>query len=203
VLIHPWDASTSDEEWRTWLATQTVGTLICPTDDLPVVVPSHFVWTGEQVLLHLARANPALQALAARPRCLFSVSGDWAYVPSYAKTIGAEDAARGIPTSYYSAVTLACTAELLEGDELLDVLRTQLARFEPGSDVADPSVHARRLPGIRGVRLTVESVQAKFKYGGNVDDAHRARVAEHLRSQGSLGALSQLTRRTPLEEESR
>jgi transcriptional regulator len=201
VLIHPWDAATSDEEWRAWLGAQSVGTLICPTDDLPVVVPTHFAWDGESVLLHLARPNPALAALAEHPRCVFSVSGDWAYVPSYAKTVGEEDPALGIPTSYYAAVTLACTATLLEGDELLAVLRTQLGRFEPGSAVADPSVHARRLNGIRGVRLTVDSVQAKFKYGGNVDDAHRARAAEHLRSQGSLGALRQLTRRTPLVEE--
>jgi len=198
VLIHPWDAATSDDEWRSWLATQSVGTLICPTDDLPVVVPTHFVWTGEQVLLHLARPNPALAALEARPRAVFSVSGDWAYVPSYAKALSDEDPALGIPTSYYAAVTLACTAELLEGEELLALLRTQLSRFEPDSGVADPQAHVRRLPGIRGVRLTVESVQAKFKYGGNVDDAHRARVAEHLQSQGQLGALRQLTRRTPL-----
>jgi transcriptional regulator len=200
VLIHPWDAATSDEEWRTWLGTQSVGTLICPTDELPVVTPTHFAWDGERVLLHLARPNPALAALAARPRCVFSVSGDWAYVPSYAKTVGDEDPALGVPTSYYAAVTLACTAELLEGDPLLDVLRTQLRRFEPGSQVADPEAHRRRLSGIRGVRLTVDSVQAKFKYGGNVDDAHRARAAEHLRSQGSLGALRQLIRRTPLKE---
>jgi transcriptional regulator len=198
VLIHPWDAATSDEEWRAWVATQSVGTLVVPTDDLPVVTPTHFVWTGEQVLLHLARPNPALAALQARPRAVFSVSGDWAYVPSYAKAVEGEDEALGIPTSYYAAVSLACTAELLEGEELLDLLRTQLARFEPGSAVADPSTHRRLLPGDRGVRLTVESVQAKFKYGGNVDDAHRARVAEHLRGQGSLGALRQLSRRTPL-----
>ncbi|HTL24204.1 MAG TPA: FMN-binding negative transcriptional regulator [Mycobacteriales bacterium] len=198
MLIHPWDAATSEEEWRSWLAGQRVGTLVCPTDDLPVVVPTHFAWTGEQVLLHLARPNPALAALEARPRAVFSVTGDWAYVPSYAKAIEDEDPALGIPTSYYAAVNLACTAELLDGEELLAVLRTQLGRFEPGSGAADPSVHLRRLPGIRGVRLSVESVQAKFKYGGNVDDAHRARVAEHLRAQDQLGALGQLSRRTPL-----
>jgi transcriptional regulator len=198
VLIHSWDAATSEEEWRSWLAGQRVGTLVVPTDDLPVVVPTHFAWTGEQVLLHLARPNPALAALEARPRAVFSITGDWAYVPSYAKAIEDEDPALGIPTSYYAAVNLACTAELLDGEELLAVLRTQLGRFEPGSGAADPSVHLRRLPGIRGVRLSVESVQAKFKYGGNVDDAHRARVAEHQPAQDQLRALGQLSRRTPL-----
>lgn len=194
MLIHPWDAAVSDEEWRTWLAAQRVGTLICPTEDLPVVVPTHFVWTGEQVLLHLARPNPALAAVAARPQVLFSVHGDWAYLPSAAKVLPGGDPMLGIPTSYYAAVTLTCTAQVLEGDNLLDLLRTQLHAFEPGSGVADPEVHARRLPGIRGLRLTVDDVQAKFKYGGNADDAHRAVAAEHLRDVGADGALAQLLR---------
>lgn len=194
MLIHPWDAG-SDAEWRAFLGSQDVGTLICPTDDLPVVVPTHFVWTGIQVVLHLARPNPALTALSLRPRALFSVHGDWAYVPAAAKAVGDEDPALGIPTSYYAAVTLTCTVEVLCGAELLDVLRAQLAHFEPGSPIADPSSHARKLPGIRGLRLTVESVQAKFKYGGNVDDAHRARVLEGL----PAGAATHLLRRTPLQ----
>lgn len=194
MLIHPWDSAASDDEWRAWLTTRDVGTLIVPTDDLPVVTPTHFVWTGTEVLLHLARPNPALKALGQRPRCVFSVTGDWAYVPSHWKALPSEDASLGIPTSYYTAVNLTCTASLLSGPDLMELLRTQLDRFEPGSGVADPLVHTRSLPGIRGVRLVVESVQAKFKYGGNVDSEHRAALVDKLPS----GARSQLLRRTPL-----
>jgi transcriptional regulator len=193
MLVHEWDAGT-DEEWRAFVASQSVGTLVVPTDDLPVVVPTHYVWDGSCVLLHLARPNPALQAL--RDRALFSVHGDWAYVPSAWKAVGEEDPALGIPTSLYAAVTLTCSAEVLEGDQLLDVLRTTLAAFEPGSGVADPSVHERRLPGIKGIRLTPVTVQAKFKYGGNLDDDHRAHVAERLRETGQDRALAQLERRS-------
>ncbi|MCU1600294.1 MAG: hypothetical protein JWO22_1003 [Frankiales bacterium] len=191
MLVHPWDAGTADE-WRAFVAAQTVGTLVVPTGDLPVVVPTHYVWDGTAVLLHLARPNPALKALG--QRALFSVHGDWAYVPAAAKAIGDEDPALGIPTSYYAAVTLTCDVEVLEGPELLDVLRASLLRFEPGSGVADPSVHERKLPGIRGLRLTPTGVQAKFKYGGNVDDAHRAHIAEDL----PPGARAHLERRTPM-----
>ena len=191
MLVHPWDAGTEDE-WRSFVAAQTVGTLVVPTDDLPVVVPTHYVWDGAAVLMHLARPNPALAAIA--DRALFSVHGDWAYVPAASKAIGDEDPALGIPTSYYAAVTLTCSVQVLEGEALLDVLRTSLARFEPGSTVADPSVHVRKLPGIRGLRLTPVQVQAKFKYGGNVDQSHRARILPEL----PPGAASHLLRRTPM-----
>ncbi len=204
MLIHPWDAASSDDEWRVWLARHDVGTLIAAGlgRDVPVVVPTHFVYDGTStVLLHLARPNPVLAAIEEQPRVLLSVTDDWAYVPASWKAAGDEDPALGIPTSYYAAVVLDCTAQVLAGDDLLAVLRTQLAHFEPGSAVADPSVHLRRLPGIRGLRLTVTSVQAKFKYGGNVDDAHRAAVAERLAVRGGRGdvaARDHLLRRTPL-----
>jgi transcriptional regulator len=204
MLIHPWDAAQSDDEWKQWLAPRDFGTLVASGRDrsVPVVVPTHFVYDGaETVLLHLARPNPIWRAVAENPHVVLSVTDDVAYIPSEWKTVGDEEPGHGIPTSYYAAVLLTCTAEVLTGDALLDVLRTQLAHFEPGSSVADPSVHARKLPGIRGLRLSVDAVAAKFKYGGNADDAHRAEVAEQLAARGRPGdapSRRHLLRRTPL-----
>lgn len=132
MLIHPWDAASSDDEWRVWLARHDVGTLIAAGlgRDIPVVVPTHFVYDGAStVLLHLARPNPVWAAIEEQPRVLLSVIDDWAYVPASWKAAGDEDPALGIPTSYYAAVVLDCTAQVLAGDDLLAVLRTQLAHF--------------------------------------------------------------------------
>ncbi len=204
MLIHPWDAALDTGEWQDWLlAGHDFGTLVAigRDRDVPVVVPTHFVFDGaEKVFLHLARPNPIWSAVAENPRVVLSVVGDWAYVPAAWKAVGDEDPALGIPTSYYAAVQLTCTADVVDGDELLAVLRTQLAHFEPGSDVADPAVHERRLPGIRGLQLRIDDVQAKFKYGGNVDESHRWAVAEHLAERGAPGdrqARQHLIRRTP------
>ena len=72
--------------------------------------------------------------------------------------------------------------------------------MQPDVDVADPSEHGRTLSGIRGIRLRVDHVRAKLKYGGNVDDAHRAVVAEHLQERqgpGDAAALTHMRRRHP------
>jgi transcriptional regulator len=203
MLIHPWDAAVDDDEWKTWLASRDFGTLIASGRDrpVPVVVPTHFVYDGaETVLLHLARPNPVWRAVEENPHVVLSVVDDVAYVPSLWKEVGDDEPGHGIPTSYYAAVALTCTCEVLTGEALLDVLRTQLAHFESGSSVADPSVHLRELPRIRGLRLTVEAVAAKFKYGGNADEPHRAEVARRLAERGGRGdaaALEHLRRRTP------
>ena len=206
MLVHPWDAALDDDEWRTWLQDNDFGTLIAAGRgrDVPVAVPTHFTYEHPHVLLHLARPNPVWPPIEENPRVLLSVVGDVAYVPSAWKAVGDEDPALGIPTSYYAAVLLTCTATVLTGDELAEVLRVQLADFEPGSGVADPGVaHRRRLSGIRGLRLQVDEVRAKFKYGGNADAPHRAAVADRLAERsrpGDAAARAHLLRRTPLTD---
>lgn len=204
MLVHPWDAAADDEEWKGWLADRDFGTLVAAGRDrsVPVVVPTHFVYDGDQTaLLHLARPNPVWRAVEENPHVVLSVIDDVAYIPSAWKEVGPDLPGHGIPTSYYAAVVLTCTVEVLTDDALLDLLRIQLAHFEPGSSVADPAVHARKLPGIRGLRLTVDAVAAKFKYGGNADDAHRAHVAQQLAERnrpGDAASRAHLLRRTPL-----
>ena len=187
MLIHPWDAGT-EPDWRALLASHDFGQLIAAGRgrDVPVVVPTHFVHDGELgVLLHLARPNPVWAAIDENPTVLLTVIADYAYVPTAWKAIGDEDPALGVPTSYYATAQLTCAATVVDDpEEKLAILRTQLGHFEPAGGWADPAVHARLLPGIRGLRLAITDVRCKLKYGGNVDEPHRQSVAARLRERG-------------------
>jgi transcriptional regulator len=199
VLIHPWDAPADTAETVAFVRAQGFGHLIVPgRREVPVVVPTQFVLDDTDaevpdVLLHLARPNPVWAALEENANVLMSVAGDWAYVPSAWKAVADEDPALGVPTTYYAAAQLLGDAEVIDDAEAkLDVLRRQLAVLEPDVAHADPSVHLRRLPGIRAIRIRVREVAGKFKYGGNVDAAHRAAVAANLEA-----AAQHLRRRSP------
>ena len=203
MLIHPWDAASSDAEWLDFVRAQGFGHLIAAGRhrDVPVVVPTQFTLASpDEVLLHLARPNPVWAALDENPAVVLAVAGDWAYVPAAWKAIGDEDPRFGIPTTYYAAVQLIAEAQPVDDEAgKAAILRAQLGDVEPGSDVADPAEHGRRLNGIRGLRLSVRDVRAKFKYGGNADDAHRAAVADHLGQRngpGDAAALAHLRSRT-------
>ena len=205
MLIHPWDAGLSEAEWVEFVRAQGFGHLVAAgrDRDVPVVVPTQFALVApDEVVLHLARPNPIWSALAENPAVVLSVAGDWSYIPTHWKAIGDEDPRFGVPTTYYAAVQLIADATVIDDDEgKAAILRTQLNVTEPGSGAADPLEHGRRLNSIRGIRLVVRDVRAKFKYGGNVDDAHRAEVAEHLAERngpGDAAALTHLRRRTPL-----
>jgi transcriptional regulator len=207
MLVHPWDEPVDPDEWRDFVAAQGFGQLIAAGRDreVAVAVPTQFVLVdSETVWLHLARPNPVWSALEENAAVLLSVAGDWAYVPSAWKAIGDEDASLGIPTTYYAAAQLVCDATIVDDEEgKLAILRRQLAELEPDLGAADPLVHKRSLPGIRGLRLAIREVTAKFKYGGNVDVAHRRAVAARLAARagpGDAAAGRHLIRRTVRED---
>ena len=219
MLVHPWDAPFEDAEVWAFARSQGFGHLIAPGRDreVPVVVPTQFLVAGTpedgtrpEVVLHLARPNPIWRALEENPAVLLSVAGDWAYVPSAWKAIDAEDPALGIPTTYYAAAQIAGTATVVADDEgKLAILRAQLAAYEPEIGHADPAAHERKLTGIRGIRIAVREVVGKFKYGGNVDAAHRQAVAQRLAERAGPGdaaarrhLLRRLSDQAPADEDS-
>lgn len=206
MLVHPWDAPLDDAEWRDWLLRHDFGQLIAPgrDRDLPVVVPTHFVYDGATtVRLHLARPNPVWAALAERPRAVLTVVDDYAYVPAAWQAADGTPPELGVPTSYYATVQLGCDVAVVdEPAASAAILAEQLRHFQPEGGYAEPDPAQERirrlLPGIRGIELTVTSVRAKFKYGGNKPPEHRERLAAHLAERagpGDAAAREHLLRR--------
>jgi len=187
VLIRRHDEPLSDAEWRLFLAEHDFGELIAPGvgRDLPIVVPAHFIYDGDKtVLLHLAKPNPVWDALAERPRALLSVFGAYTYIPGHWN----QDEF-GVPTSYYAAVQLACDAEVIDDPtQIAAVLERQLAHFQPEGKHApvEPgdNPYGKLLGSIRGIRLSVTEVRAKFKFGANRTVEHREAVAAKLAERG-------------------
>src|SRR5438128_11996444 len=187
MLIRKHDAALDDAEWQEFLRTHDFGELIAPGAgrDLPIVVPTHFIYDGDKtVLLHLARPNPVWGALDERPRALLSVFGAYTFIPGHWN----QDE-YGVPTSYYAAVQLACDVVPTDDDAALArILEKQLAHFQPEGKHApvEPgdNPYGKKLSLIRGLRLTVTDVRAKFKFGGNRTPQHREAVARKLDERG-------------------
>jgi transcriptional regulator len=200
MLIRDADADEDPQRWRAFLVAQGFGHFVAGGEgrSVPVVVPTQYVVNDTEIVFHLVATNPVFAALEENPRAVMSVAGDWAFIPGAWKAIGEEDPAAGIPTTYYAAVqvTGGCTIQS-DPDQVASVLRTQLAGLDPDGVYVDPTHHASRLRAIRGIRLDIEEVRAKYKYGGNVDQAHRDAVAGRLAARGGPGdraALEHLRR---------
>lgn len=70
-----------------------------------------------------------------------------------------------------------------------DLLRSQTAHFQPDGDHApidsDQAPYGRMLPGIRGLRLDVTGVRAKFKYDDRKPAGQRTDIARRLTERGT------------------
>jgi transcriptional regulator len=207
MLIHPWDAAVDRTEWQNWLAsTDRFGMLAVNNLDpaqAPLMLPTHFTVAGDELLMHLARPNPVWPHLEAAEEVRLAVVGDYAYIPTYwrAKAGGPDE--DGVPTSYYATVQFVCRPTVLDDpQDKADLLTAQLADVQPEGGHAtvstDQGPYGRMLAGIRGVRLTVLRVDAKFKYDDANPRDHRERVIDRLEQRGhglDVGAAAQQRRR--------
>ncbi|MEU8249750.1 FMN-binding negative transcriptional regulator [Nonomuraea sp. NPDC048916] len=205
MFIQPWDAGLDEAEWQTWIAEgHDFGQLSVNglPGHPPFVVPTHFTCDGPHLLVHLARPNPVWKAIEHDPNVTFTVIGDYAFVPGPWRAQPGTPPRDGVPTSYYAAVQFTCRAGIVDDPEgKAELLRRQLAHFQPDGDHApvavDRAPYGRMLSGIRGLRLEVTNVVAKFKYDDHKPVEHRAAVADHLteRGQGLDGPTARQQRR--------
>ncbi|GGV55784.1 transcriptional regulator [Streptomyces longisporoflavus] len=192
MLIHPWDAPHSDAEWQQWLAGHDFGQLAVNglPGEPPHVQPAHFAYEPDhgphgRVITHLARPNPLWPALEADPEVLLSVVDDYVYVPGPWQAPPDTPPEHGVPTSFYAAVQLRCTARVVDDPaQKAKLLNRQVAHFQPdgGSAPADPGEppFGRMLSGIRALCLEVTDVRAKFKYASHKPQEVQDRIAAGL-----------------------
>ena len=206
-MIHPWDGAVNVTEWQDWLAgTDRFGVLAVNNIEpaqAPVLVPTHFTVAHAELLVHLARPNPAWPHLEAAAEVRLAVIGDYAYIPTYwrAKAGGPDE--DGVPTSYYSSVQFVCRPTIVDDPAgKVEILTAQLGDFQPegrhAAVAVDEGPYGRMLRGIRVVRLSVLRVDAKFKYDDSNPVDYREQVIGNLEARGQgldAGAASQQRRR--------
>ena len=115
MLVQPWDAGLDDAEWQTWIAEgHDFGQLSVNglPGHPPVAVPTHFTGDGQRIsLIHLARPNPVWKAIEHDPNVLFTVFGDYAFIPGPWRASAGTPPTDGVPTSYYTAVQFTGRAQ--------------------------------------------------------------------------------------------
>ncbi len=207
MLTHSYDAGKSEQEWRDWIAQSgKFGVLAVPgtgPGEAPILVPTHFTLVDNEILLHLHKVNDALPILESGAQVSFSIFGDYAYIPGPWRAKPGDDSANGVPTSYYAAINFVCRPTVIDdASGIAEIINAQMSdmQSEGGSKTVDSQQEpfGPMLAIVRGVRLEILSVEAKFKYDDHKPAEHKERVMQKLleRAEGAdLGAAKQQKRR--------
>ena len=137
---------------------------------------------------HVARANPAWQALAAQGGCLVAFQGPQAYVsPSWYPSKAANH--KQVPTWNYAMVQVRGTARVVHDAAWLRRLLADLTAVHEGAlpqpwSMADAPADFidGLLKAIVGIEIPVAAITGKWKVSQNRSAADAAGVAAGLRS---------------------
>ncbi|NDH65056.1 MAG: FMN-binding negative transcriptional regulator [Microbacteriaceae bacterium] len=206
MLVHPYDSAVSEKEWRAWIAQSAkFGVLAvgAGAGQAPIFVPTHFVLSGDEIVIHLHKVNDALPHLETGAQVSLSIVGDYAFIPGPWRAKDPANLHDGVPTSYYAAVNFVCVPTVVsEPAEVAQIIQAHMSEFQPAGDYAVvDSVTAPYGPMmtiIRGVRLKIVSVDAKFKYDDHKPLAFRESVISKLQERDThqdIGAAAQQARR--------
>ncbi|WNQ12820.1 pyridoxamine 5'-phosphate oxidase family protein [Paenibacillus aurantius] len=174
------------QEIEDFLGEMTFGFLAMEgRDGWPAVTPLNYVYTEEKLYFHGSRAGSKMDDLKASGRCTFQVAKEYALIPSYFS-----DSRLACPaTSYFKSVQLRGTAAPVEDlEEKARALSAFMVKLQPegGYDPisTDDKNYRAALKGVAVVRLEVEEISAKFKFGQNLKEPAREQVAGALENRG-------------------
>lgn len=209
MLVHPYDSAMSEQEWRDWIASGSrfgILTVAGITGEAPIMVPTHFTLLETEVVIHLHKANSAISAMRTGGQVSFMVMGDYAFIPGQWRAKDPDNLQDGVPTSYYAAVQFACEPRVIDDPEsIVEILKMVMNDFQPDGGYAEVSEteapYGPLVNSIRGVRMKILSVDAKFKYDDHKSIEFREAMIARLleRNQGlDVGAAQQQRRRLNL-----
>lgn len=185
MYIHPLNKWEDEPEIVDFIRKNAFATLISQVDGkhwathLPFVLGKNK--SGEPVLSgHLAKANQQWKSISENEDVLVIFQGPHAYISS--SWYNHEN----VPTWNYLAVHVSGKIRLIEGEELMDHLKSLTDNYEEGRpnrvrvETMDETYVARQLRALVGFEIKIEEVKASAKLSQNRDDVNYHHIVEKL-----------------------
>ncbi|CAG7651592.1 hypothetical protein PAESOLCIP111_06347 [Paenibacillus solanacearum] len=154
-------------------------------DGWPELTPLNFVYCDGAVYFHGSKVGQKMRNLKAEPKATFSVSKEYAIIPSHFL-----DPKLACPaTAYFKSVLIKGHAEIVtELQHKADALAAFMRKLQPEGGYAPivPS-DADYEPQLRAtsvVRIRIEQMTGKFKLGQNLKEDTFAKITEGLAGRG-------------------
>ncbi|MDF2924953.1 MAG: flavin-nucleotide-binding protein [Paenibacillaceae bacterium] len=174
------------EEIKAFLQEMSFGYLATAgADGWPHLTPLNYVYVNGHIYFHGSHKGSKMKEIAASGKVAFAVAKEYAIIPSYYT-----DPAMACPASaFFKSVHIRGMAEAVSDlQEKAEVLSALMEKLQPegGYDpiTPDDSRYMRELKAVAVVRVTIDELTAKFKFGQNMAAEHRDSVVAGLQERG-------------------
>lgn len=185
MYIHPLNKWEDEPEIVDFIRKNAFATLISQVDGKPWATHLPFVLgkskSGEPVLSgHLAKANQQWKSISENEDVLVIFQGPHAYISS--SWYNHEN----VPTWNYLAVHVSGKIRLIEGEELMDHLKSLTDIYEEGRpnrvrvETMNETYVAGQLRALVGFEIKIEEVKASAKLSQNRDDVNYHNIVQKL-----------------------
>lgn len=143
-----------------------------------------------KLLGHISRANPQWKNFETGREVLAIFSGPHTYISS--SWYDHEN----VPTWNYMAAHVYGNIRIIEGDELLDSLKSLVDKYEVGSqnplsvEKMSPDYIQKSLKGIVGFEISITSMEASYKLSQNRDKKNQLSIINELEKKGDASSAS-------------
>ncbi|WP_309121952.1 pyridoxamine 5'-phosphate oxidase family protein [Paenibacillus sp.] len=175
-----------EEEIEAFLREMTFGFLGTHGDDgYPHMTPINFVYEGGAFYMHGSRVGQKMRNLKANERVTFAVAKEFALIPSYWT-----DPEMACPaTAFFKSVFVRGSAVVVEDpEEKAAAFEAFMRKLQPegGYEPITPQhpQYAKELKAVGMIKIVVDDMTAKFKFGQNWPEARTDHVSHELEQRG-------------------
>jgi len=150
-------------------------------DGYPNITPLNYVYYNGDIYFHGSKIGEKMSSLAANSKVSFSVAKEYSIIPSYMN-----DPKYACPaTAFFKSVLFRGQAEVVHDlQEKCDVFTAFMVKLQPegGYEAIIPTDqgYAKQVSAAAIVKINVEEMTSKFKFGQNWSEKKMNKVSDQL-----------------------
>ncbi len=158
-------------------------------DTKPYAVPVNFVYLNDAVYFHGSPKGKKMRILAQSKAVSFNVTVESNLIPSYFSS----DSDLACPASaFFKSVIIDGTAEIIDSlAEKRKAFTAMMQKLQPEGKYKplEDSEYDKQLSVVAIVKILVQEMTAKFKFGQNLTSERLQKVIKHLEQRGNTEDL--------------
>ena len=162
------------------------GTLALCVDDIPYAVPVNYVRIDEAIYYHGALSNKKMKMLRTNPKVSFSVVENYALIDS---DFSSNEGLACPATQFFKSVSMDGVAVVIESrEEKALMFEALMKKLQPkgGYKAFSDSAYTTAMKATAVVKIDVQSMSCKFKFGQHLSNERFEMICEHLEERGSM-----------------